>query len=421
MSTHYDYVIIGAGMGGLTVGALLAHAGAKVALVEAHEYPGGCCHTFPMGDDYKFCAAVHYIFSCGEGQPVYNLLRTLGLHEKITFERLDPEGYDHFSCPSAALRFRIPNGLAKWGARMCDRFPADTERIRSFFRVVTLLAAQVDELPERYTARSVLRAIVASPAVVQVARYRSHTLQRLMDEHHLSPAVQAIVATQMGDLGLPPRDVSLLIWIALVARYGDGAYYPTEHFSSLIDGITNAIAQSAGCSVSFNTEIASVRCSSSGRVEAVVSTDGRAFSGARFICNADPKWFVGAMGRENSRATGSSASITNTRRRHSRSTSACAAISICARTASATGTCGTTRRWTSTPPTIDSTNATISAIPGCSFPRPRCARRAPRRDTRPRATTSWRSSPPVATCRSRSAKRAACATTPIARTPFAIA
>lgn len=293
----YDYVIIGAGMGGLTVGALLAHAGAKVALVEAHEYPGGCCHTFPMGDDYKFCAAVHYIFSCGEGEPIYNLLRALGLHDTITFERLDPEGYDHFSCPSAGIRFRIPNGLAKWGARMCDRFPDDAERIRSFFRVVTMLAAHIDELPERYTPMNIVRAIIASPAVVQVARYRSHTLQKLMDEHRLSPAVQAIVATQMGDLGLPPRDVSLLIWVALVSRYGDGAYYPTEHFSSLIDGITNTIAQAPGCSVAFNTEIASVRMEGD-RVSAVVSTDGREFSGARFICNADPKWFVGAVGRE---------------------------------------------------------------------------------------------------------------------------
>src|SRR3954462_7184027 len=158
-SPTFDYVIIGAGMGGLTGGALLARAGARVAIVEAHEYPGGCCHTFPMGS-YKFCAAVHYIFSCGEGEPVYNLLRALGLHDTITFERLEPEGYDHFSCPSAGLRVRIPNGPSKWSRRLSDRFPDEARGIASFFDTVMNLGAQLRRLPDKLAGVQALRAAV---------------------------------------------------------------------------------------------------------------------------------------------------------------------------------------------------------------------------------------------------------------------
>lgn len=294
---HFDYVIIGAGMGGLTVGSLLAHAGARVAVVEAHEYPGGCCHTFPMGDHYRFCAAVHYIFSCGEGEPVYNLLRKLGLHETITFERLDPEGYDHFSCPSAGLRFRIPNGLSKWSRRLCDRFPDESERIRGFFRVVTMLAEQLDALPEELSLPTAARAVLRSPQVLQVLRYRRYTLQQLFDEHRLSAPVQAILSTQLGDVGLPPAQVSLLIYCALVARYGDGAYYPTEHFSSFIEAVTGVIERAPGCEVTYNADVRDVLVEQ-GRIAAVVTADGRQIRGDRFICNADPKWFVSAVGRE---------------------------------------------------------------------------------------------------------------------------
>jgi all-trans-retinol 13,14-reductase len=295
---HYDTVIIGAGMGGLTVGSLLAHAGERVAVVEAHEYPGGCCHTFPMGDGpsgYRFCAAVHYIFSCGEGEPVYNLLKKLGLHERVTFERLDPEGYDHFSCPAEGLRFRIPNGLGKWCARMCDRFPGEARAIRAFFHVVTTLAEQLDNLPEDFSLRGVARALLESPQVVQVLRYRGHTLQRLYDEHRLSPRVQAVLSTQLGDVGLPPDQVSLLIWVALVARYGDGAFYPTEHFSTFIDAIANVITSAPGCTIAYNSEVNDVRVEGD-RIASVVTKDGREFRGARFICNADPKWFVERVG-----------------------------------------------------------------------------------------------------------------------------
>jgi prolycopene isomerase len=38
---HYDAVIVGAGIGGLTCGALLAKEGANVLIVERHTKPGG--------------------------------------------------------------------------------------------------------------------------------------------------------------------------------------------------------------------------------------------------------------------------------------------------------------------------------------------------------------------------------------------
>lgn len=289
---HFDYVVIGAGMGGLTAGALLARAGARVAVLEAHEYPGGCCHTFPMGD-YQFCAAVHYIFSCGEGEPVFNLVRKLGLGDRVTFERLDPEGYDHFSCPSANLRFRIPNGLDKWRERLCDRFPREAAAIRRFFDVVTALSTQLDRLPETITATAFLRAAFDFPHVL---RYRRYTLRDLFDRVGLSTPVRAVLSTQLGDVGLPPSEVSLLIYCALISRYSAGAYYPTEHFKSFIDAIAGVIDGAPGCELRLETEVSEARVER-GRLESVIA-GGREITGDTFICNADPRWFVDTVGRQ---------------------------------------------------------------------------------------------------------------------------
>lgn len=43
---NLDTVIIGSGIGGLSVGVLLARAGKKVLVLEQHDQAGGCCHTF---------------------------------------------------------------------------------------------------------------------------------------------------------------------------------------------------------------------------------------------------------------------------------------------------------------------------------------------------------------------------------------
>src|SRR3989338_5844769 len=87
---QYDYVIIGTGSAALTVGALLAHAGKKICMLEAHDLPGGYCQTFRAGD-YHFCAQVHYIWGCAPGGKIYEFLKHIGLEKDITFSLFDKE------------------------------------------------------------------------------------------------------------------------------------------------------------------------------------------------------------------------------------------------------------------------------------------------------------------------------------------
>src|SRR5512136_1712611 len=46
----YDVVVIGAGIGGITAGALLANRGISVLVVEQHYLPGGVCTSVKRHD-----------------------------------------------------------------------------------------------------------------------------------------------------------------------------------------------------------------------------------------------------------------------------------------------------------------------------------------------------------------------------------
>lgn len=92
----FDYVILGAGLGGLSAAACLTRQGYRVAVLEKHYLPGGCCHTFDYGD-YRFCAEVDYISQCGEGQTIEQFLSYID--REVPFNRLDPDCIDRVITP----------------------------------------------------------------------------------------------------------------------------------------------------------------------------------------------------------------------------------------------------------------------------------------------------------------------------------
>ena len=55
----YNVIVIGAGIGGLAAGALMAKQGRRVLLLEQSDRAGGCCSTFEK-DGYHFalCASI---------------------------------------------------------------------------------------------------------------------------------------------------------------------------------------------------------------------------------------------------------------------------------------------------------------------------------------------------------------------------
>ena len=46
MPDGLDAIVIGSGIGGLSVASILSRIGKKVLVLEQHDQAGGCCHTF---------------------------------------------------------------------------------------------------------------------------------------------------------------------------------------------------------------------------------------------------------------------------------------------------------------------------------------------------------------------------------------
>ena len=290
----FDDLVIGAGMAGLAVASLLASSGRRVLVLEAHDVPGGYAHTFTL-KDYRFCAQVHYVFGCGEGETIDRLLERLQLRDAVPFVRLDPEGYDHIIV--AGDRVRVPNGLAKYRERLLRRYPEWRAPILGYFEAVMAVGEELDrsdDLPKALTPLSVVR---SAYRFRHLLRYARSTLGSVYDALRMPPHLRAILAGQSGDYLLPPRDVSFLLHVALVCGYDRGAYYPRNHYASLVDAIADSIRARPGCALYLEHEVERIEVQG-GRVVGVVTTSGRRLTASRYISNVDPRRTAELVGPE---------------------------------------------------------------------------------------------------------------------------
>jgi phytoene dehydrogenase-like protein len=86
----YDYTIIGAGVAGLAVAALLAKDGFKVKLIESHSKPGGCASFF-RNEGFRYDVGATTLSGLEEGQPIAELIKELDLYKVVYKNKIGAE------------------------------------------------------------------------------------------------------------------------------------------------------------------------------------------------------------------------------------------------------------------------------------------------------------------------------------------
>ena len=136
---HYDIVIIGGGLGGLSAGLKLSNEGKKVAILEKHHIIGGYATNFRRkdkeGNFYTFDTALHGIGGIRENNPLNARLKELDIFDDIEFlekpetatilnlkgEELDiPSNFDDYKSYLIKRFEKYENGIEKLFSFLMD-------------------------------------------------------------------------------------------------------------------------------------------------------------------------------------------------------------------------------------------------------------------------------------------------------------
>lgn len=273
----YDFLILGAGWGGLTAASLLAKAGHRVAVLEANDRAGGCGQSFSR-DGFSFCAEMQYLMECGPGGVVHEWLTALDLLDKIRFNDLDPDGYDRIELPD--LSFRIPHDAHRLQESLRRTFPDEATKIDDIFAVLFGIDAELDD-----QAFDVQHFLSNPLQFKNSVLYGPWSVKRVFNHFGLSPRLQAVLAGQCGDLGLPPGEEPFFCLKAVLFGYCHSAHFPKKGMGHFIDCVVDSIRDHGGV-VHFETPVKTIE-KEGDRVTRVFTTRA-AFSARTIISNIDP-------------------------------------------------------------------------------------------------------------------------------------
>ena len=139
--SNIDAIVIGSGIGGLSVAALLAKTGKKVLVLEQHDQAGGCCITH-VDKGFEFGVAIQFVGEMAEGMMPRLLIDELsdcGIEWAQLEEVYDTVVIGIGDNSAKPKRFPIPSGRDKLVDILLERFPSEERAIRKTFGLLKRL------------------------------------------------------------------------------------------------------------------------------------------------------------------------------------------------------------------------------------------------------------------------------------------
>ena len=121
-------IIIGAGLGGLECGYILAKNGMKVTVLEREAQVGGCLQTFRRGSAL-FDTGFHYVGALDEGESLHTLFSYFNLMN-LPWKKLDEDCFDEVVIGENAFAFA--NKHQRFYERMSSCFPKEREGLKKY-------------------------------------------------------------------------------------------------------------------------------------------------------------------------------------------------------------------------------------------------------------------------------------------------
>jgi phytoene dehydrogenase-like protein len=272
-----DVVIVGAGIGGLVCGALLAKKGIRVAIFEKEERPGGYCSSFSE-NGYIFDACIDSIGCLGKDGILRKVLGELKVLDGIELIELNPMRRNLFP----DLTIDIPSDPEQYQNDLQNLFPKQKNGIRKVFKVMNDIYEWSND------------SVLSDRAGFDLQFWVNRTFKSLLEDHIDDVRLQAILSSYCNFLGLSASEVSAIAAANILIHYlKDGAFRVKGGVQGLINALIKEIQVNGG-KIYLGEGITKIICDNK-RASGIKTEKGQEIKTNHIVSDMDIKTVVNSM------------------------------------------------------------------------------------------------------------------------------
>ncbi|MBT8475614.1 MAG: NAD(P)/FAD-dependent oxidoreductase [Alphaproteobacteria bacterium] len=241
--SHWDAIVIGSGMGGMSAAAALSKVGHKVLLLEQYSTLGGLTHSFSR-DGFSWDVGIHYLGCVAPDDRERGMINWLS-HTPMDFEPMGAVFDNLHIADAPPLALSRPFEAQERDLK--DRFPDEAEAIEEW----------IEALREGRETMYKVAPTRAMPEFVgnvldwwnsrAVDKWCARTIQEVIDSITQNPDLAAAFAAQWGDHGGRPHKASFAMHALIYGSYlKSGAWYPVGGGKSFAEHLLPTITQAGG-------------------------------------------------------------------------------------------------------------------------------------------------------------------------------
>jgi all-trans-retinol 13,14-reductase len=253
LTGRFDAIVIGSGMGGLTVAAILAKRSDKQVLVlERHYTAGGLTHSFTR-PGYEWDVGVHYVGEVGEEGALRAPLEYL-TEGRLAWAPL-PDTYDRVHLGERS--YDLVKGRERFLATLKDAFPSEASALERYMDLVDDCRRASAAFFTSKALPSAMSRVVGPSLRDAYLRHATRTTASVIASLTKSRELMGVLTAQYGNYGSPPSESSFAVHAGIVGHFMEGAYFPVGGAGAIAEAFAPTI-EAAGGAIYVSAEVESI-------------------------------------------------------------------------------------------------------------------------------------------------------------------
>lgn len=270
-------VIIGAGLGGLETGYILAKHGLDVCILEKGLLLGGCLQSYKRKGQV-FDTGMHYVGAKNEGESLNTLFNFFELNN-LSWHKLDDNCFDEVIIKGE--KYSFANGYDKFVNTLSQQFPNEKDNLRKY---TDFLKTVGDNIFTRFTAKD--------NSDISTSLFGQGAYDFLCNTFNDQRLINVVSGTSL-KMELRKDTLPLYTFAQINDSFIRSAYRLENGGSQIGETLADKI-KSMGGTIRTNAKVEEL-VENDGKIVAAILTNGERIEGDIFISNLHPAATLGLV------------------------------------------------------------------------------------------------------------------------------